>query len=155
MRLGEQRSLTGTEVTIPGDPSSAAFPLVAALIVPGSRLTLRNIMVNPLRTGLFTTLIEMGAHIRIENRRSAGGEAVADLVVAASVLSGVEVPASRAPSMIDEYPILAIAAAFANGRAAAISGSALARCSVKKPDERIGASASSVAVMRRDRKSVV
>ena len=116
VRLGEQRSLTGTEVTIPGDPSSAAFPLVAALIVPGSRLTLRNIMVNPLRTGLFTTLIEMGAHIRIENRRSAGGEAVADLVVAASVLSGVEVPASRAPSMIDEYPILAVAAAFATGR---------------------------------------
>ena len=116
IRLGDKRALSGTEVTIPGDPSSAAFPLVAALIVPGSNVTLRNIMVNPLRTGLFTTLVEMGADLRIENPRSAGGEAVADLIISASALSGVEVPASRAPSMIDEYPILAVAAAFANGR---------------------------------------
>ena len=116
IRLGDKRALSGTEVTIPGDPSSAAFPLVAALIVAGSNVTLRNIMVNPLRTGLFTTLVEMGADLRIENPRSAGGEAVADLIISASALSGVEVPASRAPSMIDEYPILAVAAAFANGR---------------------------------------
>jgi 3-phosphoshikimate 1-carboxyvinyltransferase len=73
-------------------------------------------MVNPLRSGLFETLKEMGANLRFENERLEGGEAVADLAVAASDLSGVEVPASRAPSMIDEYPILAVAASFASGR---------------------------------------
>ena len=116
VRLGERRTLTGTNVVVPGDPSSAAFPTVAALAVPGSEVTVRNVMVNPLRTGLLTTLIEMGADISFANERDEGGEKVADLMVRASVLRGVEVPASRAPSMIDEYPILGVAAAFASGR---------------------------------------
>lgn len=116
IRLGKRRSLTGTNVVVPGDPSSAAFPIVAALIVPRSDVTVHNVMVNPLRTGLLTTLIEMGAEISFANERDEGGEKVADLTVRASDLHGVEVPASRAPSMIDEYPILGIAAAFASGR---------------------------------------
>jgi 3-phosphoshikimate 1-carboxyvinyltransferase len=115
IRLGERRALQGTDVLIPGDPSSAAFPIVATLLVPGSRVTIRKVMVNPLRTGIFKTLLEMGADLRMENERVEGGEPIADLRVAASPLSGVEVPADRAPSMIDEYPILAVAAAFANG----------------------------------------
>jgi 3-phosphoshikimate 1-carboxyvinyltransferase len=90
--------------------------MVAALIVPGSEIRLRNVMVNPLRAGLFKTLGEMGAHIRLENEDVRGGETVADLIVRSSSLCGVEVPAERAPSMIDEYPILAVAAAFARGR---------------------------------------
>ena len=113
--LGGTRTLAGTDVLIPGDPSSAAFPIVAALLVPGSRITVRKMMVNPLRIGLLTTLREMGADMRLEDERSEGGEAVADVVVATSSLNGVDVPALRAPSMIDEYPILAVAAAFANG----------------------------------------
>ena len=116
IRLGRRRSLTGTGVEIPGDPSSAAFPIVAALIVPGSEIRIRDVMANALRTGLFQTLEEMGADLRFENRRVQGGEPVADVVVRASGLRGVEVPADRAPSMIDEYPILAVAAAFASGR---------------------------------------
>jgi 3-phosphoshikimate 1-carboxyvinyltransferase len=116
IRLGARRRLLGTDVAIPRDPSSAAFPLVAALIVRGSRVTVRNMMVNPLRAGLIKTLMEMGADLKVENERLEGGESVADLVVAASDLRGVEVPAARAPSMIDEYPILAVAAAFATGR---------------------------------------
>jgi 3-phosphoshikimate 1-carboxyvinyltransferase len=116
VRLGERRALTGTDIMIPGDPSSAAFPVVATLIAPGSELTIRNVMVNPLRTGLLTTLKEMGADLRLTNPRVQGGEAIADLHVSASALTGVEVPAERAPSMIDEYPILAVAAAFARGR---------------------------------------
>jgi 3-phosphoshikimate 1-carboxyvinyltransferase len=116
IRLGERRSLTGTDVEIPGDPSSAAFPIVAALIVPGSEIRVNNVMTNPLRAGLFRTLQEMGAEISFENRRTYGGEPVADILVRWSELRGVEVPAGRAPSMIDEYPILAVAAAFASGR---------------------------------------
>lgn len=116
VRLGPRRELLGTQVRVPGDPSSAAFPMVAALIVPGSRITIRKVMVNPLRTGLITTLLEMGAELRLENERREGGENVADLVVASSRLRGVEVAAERAPSMIDEYPILSVAAAFAEGR---------------------------------------
>ena len=116
IRLGRKRTLTGTSLVIPGDPSSASFPIVAALITPSSTIRINGVMVNPLRTGLFATLIEMGADLRLENRRTAGGEDLADLVASASSLSGVEVPASRAPSMIDEYPILAIAASFASGR---------------------------------------
>jgi 3-phosphoshikimate 1-carboxyvinyltransferase len=118
IRLGDKRTLSGTDVVIPGDPSSAAFAIVAALIVPGSGITIRNVMANPLRTGLITTLREMGADLKLDNEQSKGGEAVGDLTVSASVLEGVEVPAGRAPSMIDEYPILAIAAAFARGRTA-------------------------------------
>ncbi|MGZ2410631.1 3-phosphoshikimate 1-carboxyvinyltransferase [Sphingomonas sp. F9_3S_D5_B_2] len=116
IRLGARRNLKGAEVRVPGDPSSAAFPIVAGLIVPGSQLTVRNVMVNPLRTGLVATLQEMGADIRVQKKRTAGGEEIADLMVAASKLRGVEVPAGRAPSMIDEYPVLAVAAAFAEGR---------------------------------------
>jgi 3-phosphoshikimate 1-carboxyvinyltransferase len=116
IRLGERRALTATEVAIPGDPSSAAFAIVAALLVPGSEIRIRDIMTNPLRTGLLTTLREMGADIRIDDPRSYGGESVGDIVVRSSSLRAVEVAADRAPSMIDEYPILAVAAAFANGR---------------------------------------
>ena len=110
--------LVASDLTVPGDPSSAAFPLVAALLVPGSALTVTGVGLNPLRTGLFETLIEMGADIRYENRRTEGGEPIADLVVRASSLKGVTVPAGRAPRMIDEYPILGVAAAFAKGRTA-------------------------------------
>jgi len=114
-RLTGQPELTGRPVTVPGDPSSAAFPLVAALVVPGSVLTISNVGMNPLRTGLFTTLTEMGANIEITNAREQAGEPVADLIVKSSALRGITVPAARAPSMIDEYPILAVAAAFAEG----------------------------------------
>lgn len=107
--------LTGCDVEVPRDPSSAAFPLVSALIVPGSEITLPAILLNPRRTGLIETLLEMGARIEVVNRRVSGGEAIGDLVVRHSELKGVEVPASRAPSMIDEYPILSVAAAFAKG----------------------------------------
>ena len=113
--LQGQGKLRGQEIDVPGDPSSTAFPLVAALIVPGSKVTIENVLMNPTRTGLVTTLLEMGADIAIENRRLAGGEDVADLVVSASELRGVTVPSERAPSMIDEYPALAVAAAFAEG----------------------------------------
>jgi 3-phosphoshikimate 1-carboxyvinyltransferase len=102
-------------VVVPADPSSAAFPLVAATIVPGSDIVIEAMMMNPLRTGLLATLLEMGADIEILDRRVEGGEEVADLRVRAAALSGVDVPAARAPSMIDEYPILAVAAAFASG----------------------------------------
>jgi 3-phosphoshikimate 1-carboxyvinyltransferase len=102
-------------VVVPADPSSAAFPIVAALITPGSEIVVEGMMMNPLRTGLVTTLLEMGAAIEVLDRRVEGGEDVADLRVRASELSGVDVPAARAPSMIDEYPILAVAAAFARG----------------------------------------
>jgi 3-phosphoshikimate 1-carboxyvinyltransferase len=102
-------------VQVPADPSSAAFPIVAALITPGSDVVVEGVMMNPLRTGLLTTLIEMGARIDTLDARDEGGEQVADLRVRASDLRGVDVPAARAPSMIDEYPILAVAAAFAQG----------------------------------------
>jgi 3-phosphoshikimate 1-carboxyvinyltransferase len=102
-------------VVVPADPSSAAFPMVAALIAPGSDVVIEGVMMNPLRTGLLTTLLEMGARIDVIGQRLEGGEDVADLRVRASALRGVDVPASRAPSMIDEYPVLAVAAAFAAG----------------------------------------
>jgi 3-phosphoshikimate 1-carboxyvinyltransferase len=116
IRLGKRRKLTATSVQIPGDPSSAAFPLVAALISPGSNVRVRSVMMNPLRTGLLTCLEEMGADLSIGNRRSAGGEEVADITARFSRLRGITVPAKRAPSMIDEYPVLAIAASLAEGR---------------------------------------
>jgi 3-phosphoshikimate 1-carboxyvinyltransferase len=100
---------------VPGDPSSAAFPLVAALLVPRSELVLEGVLVNPGRAGLIETLREMGAQIDELDRREAGGETVVDLRVRASSLRGVAVPATRAPSMIDEFPVLAVAAAFADG----------------------------------------
>ncbi len=113
--LTGQPTLRGTDVVVPADPSSAAFPLVAALIVPGSEVTIEGVMMNPLRTGLITTLLEMGADIERLREREEGGETVADLRVRASRLRGVAVPAERAPAMIDEYPVLAVAAAFAEG----------------------------------------
>ncbi|GHE65343.1 3-phosphoshikimate 1-carboxyvinyltransferase [Camelimonas fluminis] len=113
--LTGQPELTGSDIAIPADPSSAAFPLVAALIVPGSEITLEGVMMNPLRTGLFTTLRDMGADIDVVSQTSEGGEDVATLRVRAGALKGVDVPAERAPSMIDEYPVLAVAAAFAEG----------------------------------------
>jgi 3-phosphoshikimate 1-carboxyvinyltransferase len=100
---------------VPADPSSAAFPLVAATIVPGSDIVIEGVMMNPLRTGLLATLLEMGGDIEILERRDEGGEEVADLRVRAAGLKGVDVPPERAPSMIDEYPVLAVAAAFASG----------------------------------------
>lgn len=110
-----QPELLGHAVAVPGDISSAAFPLVAALLVPDSEITLSGVGVNPLRTGLLATLEEMGAAIARKNHRQAAGEPVADLVVRWSRLKGVRVPAARAPSMIDEYPVLAVAAAAAGG----------------------------------------
>ncbi len=110
-----QGRLTGQMIAVPGDPSSAAFPLVAALIVPGSDIVIENVLMNPTRTGLLLTLQEMGGRIDILNPRNEGGEDVADLRVRASDLKGVTVPPERAPSMIDEYPVLAVAASFAEG----------------------------------------
>ncbi len=107
--------LKGRAVAVPGDPSSAGFPLVAGLIVPGSRVRIEGIMVNPSRSGLIATLQEMGAKLTLSNAREDGGEPVADVTVEAGRLTGVEVPPERAPSMIDEYPVLAVAAAFATG----------------------------------------
>ncbi|RFC69198.1 MULTISPECIES: 3-phosphoshikimate 1-carboxyvinyltransferase [Mesorhizobium] len=115
IRIKGQGKLTGQIIAVPGDPSSAAFPLVAALIVPGSDILIENVLMNPTRTGLILTLQEMGAQIELVNQRSAGGEDVADLRVRASDLKGVTVPPERAPSMIDEYPVLAVAASFAEG----------------------------------------
>jgi 3-phosphoshikimate 1-carboxyvinyltransferase len=112
--LQGQPEFEPANIVVPADPSSAAFPMVAALIVPGSELVLENVMTNPLRTGLFTTLREMGAAIETIATRD-DGEEIADLRVVASKLKGVDVPPERAPSMIDEYPILAVAAAFAEG----------------------------------------
>lgn len=110
--------LTGCTVEVPRDPSSAAFAIVSALIVPGSKVELPAILLNPRRTGIIETLLEMGARIEIRNRRESGGEQIGDLVVRHSALKGVEVPPDRAPSMIDEYPILSVAAAFATGKTA-------------------------------------
>jgi 3-phosphoshikimate 1-carboxyvinyltransferase len=110
-----QGKLSGQTIAVPGDPSSAGFPLVAALIVPGSDIVIENVLMNPTRTGLLLTLQEMGGQIDILNPRNAGGEDVADLRVRYSELKGVAVPPERAPSMIDEYPVLAVAASFAEG----------------------------------------
>lgn len=111
-----QPELEPTNIHVPADPSSAAFPVVAAAIVGGSELHLPAVGMNPARTGLFETLTEMGLDISRDNERDAGGEPVADLRVRAGALKSVIVPADRAPSMIDEYPVLAAAAACASGR---------------------------------------
>ncbi len=113
--LTGQPELHGANVVVPADPSSAAFPIVAALIVAGSDIVLTDVMTNPLRTGLFTTLREMGASIEESNSRNDAGEPMAEVRVRASNLRGVTVPAERAPSMIDEYLVLSVAAAFAEG----------------------------------------
>ncbi len=116
IRIAPGQKLTGTRIRVPGDPSSAAFPIVAALVTPGSEVTVEGVLLNPLRAGLFETLREMGADLTIENLRDEGGEPVGDITARHSAMRGVDVPAERAPSMIDEYPILAVAAAFAEGR---------------------------------------
>jgi 3-phosphoshikimate 1-carboxyvinyltransferase len=116
IRLVGQPELTGRAVSVPADPSAAAFPIVAALLTPGSEVTVPDVNLNPLRAGLFTTLREMGAAIEESNRRLLQGEPVADLTARTSRLRGIVVPPERAASMIDEYPILAVAAAFAHGR---------------------------------------
>ena len=115
IELTGQPILTGTSVKVPPDPSSAAFPLVAALIVPGSQVNLSRVMLNPTRAGLLTVLRNMGASITITNERLESGETVADIAVRASALKPVETAPALAASMIDEFPILAIAAAFAEG----------------------------------------
>lgn len=116
IELAGQPELRAADVLVPGDPSSAAFPLVAALLVAGSKLTIPGVGLNPLRTGLLSTLAEMGANVAVVNQRIEGGEPVGDLVATAGPLRAVDVPADRAPSMIDEYPILAVVAACAAGR---------------------------------------
>ena len=108
--------LAAAPIVVPGDPSSAAFPLIAALIVPGSEIFIEGVGVNPLRTGLFECLREMGADLALLKERDEGGEPVADLRVRSGTLKGADIPAERAPRMIDEYPILAVAAACARGR---------------------------------------
>jgi 3-phosphoshikimate 1-carboxyvinyltransferase len=108
--------LAAAPITVPGDPSSAAFPLIAALIVSGSEVIVEGVGINPLRTGFLECLREMGADIVVLNRREEGGEPVGDIRVRAGTLSGADIPAERAPRMIDEYPILAVAAAYARGR---------------------------------------
>lgn len=115
VRVAGEARLQGRPVRVPGDPSSAAFPLVAGLITPGSVVTVEGVLLNPLRAGLYVTLREMGADLSEENAADASGEPIADLVARHGALRGVIVPAARAPSMIDEYPILAVAAAFAQG----------------------------------------
>ncbi|MEM7123444.1 MAG: 3-phosphoshikimate 1-carboxyvinyltransferase [Pseudomonadota bacterium] len=111
-----QPELTPTAIAVPGDPSSAAFPLVAAALLPGAEVTVTGVGVNQLRKGLIVTLQEMGADLILENQREEGGEPVADVRIKGGDLAGVEVPAERAPTMIDEYPILAVAASAARGR---------------------------------------
>ena len=113
--LTGQPELSAVEINVPGDISSAAFPIVAALIVPGSKITLKNVGLNPLRTGLIDTLVEMGGNIKITNHHLEAGEEVGDIMVTAGPLKGINVPSTRAPSMIDEYPVLAMAAALATG----------------------------------------
>lgn len=108
--------LKPTHIVVPGDPSSAAFPIVAAAILPGSDVVVENVGLNPTRAGLFTVLKDMGADLAFENEREVGGEPVADIRVRGGALKGIEVPPEIAPSMIDEYPILAVAAAFAEGQ---------------------------------------
>ena len=130
--------LKGRDVTVPGDPSSAAFLACAALIVPGSDITIEGVLVNPTRTGLYTTLQDMGGDVQFLNQREEGGEPIADIRVRASKLKGVHVPAGRAPSMIDEYPVLAAIAAFAHGETR-MDG--LAELKVKESD-RLAATAS-------------
>jgi len=113
--IGGQCELVAQDVTVPGDPSSASFAVVAGLITANSDVTISNVLLNETRTGLFATLLEMGADLTLSNERESGGEKIGDIRVRTSKLKGVTVPARRAPSMIDEYPILAVAASFAEG----------------------------------------
>ncbi|MGW8203030.1 3-phosphoshikimate 1-carboxyvinyltransferase [Sphingomonas bisphenolicum] len=111
-----EAELQPQQIVVPGDPSSAAFPMVAALLVPGSQVTIANVGLNATRAGLIDLLREMGGDIEVINARDVGGEPVGDLIVTASALKGVEPAPARAPSMIDEYPVAFIAAALAQGR---------------------------------------
>lgn len=133
--LGDRRALKACDIAIGSDPSSAAFPLVAAAIVPGSDVTASGVLVNPLRTGLYETLERMGAEIELSNERLQSGEIVADIRVRASELQPCHVTAEQVPAMIDEIPILAIACAYADGESV-IEG--LAELRVKESD-RLGA----------------
>jgi len=133
--------LRGRDVTVPGDPSSAAFLLCAALLSEGSDITVEGVLVNETRTGLYTTLKEMGADLEFLNEREEGGEPIADIRARSSRLVGVRVPAGRAPSMIDEYPVLACVAAFARGETR-MDG--LAELKVKESD-RLAATAAGLA----------
>jgi 3-phosphoshikimate 1-carboxyvinyltransferase len=142
IRLQGKPTLTAADIIVPGDPSSAAFPLIAALTVPGSEITIAGVGLNPLRTGLFTTLLEMGADLGISGERIEGGEPVGDLTARHGGLRAVEVPRSRAPSMIDEFPVLAVAAAFARGTSRFVG---LSELRVKESD-RLAATAALLAV---------
>lgn len=115
VRVQGGRALKPQAIVVPSDPSSAAFTIVAALLVGGSDVTVENVLLNPTRIGLVDTLIEMGGDIAVINKRNVGGEEVGDIRVKASRLKGIAVPKARAPSMIDEYPVLAVAASFAEG----------------------------------------
>ena len=137
-----QPELTGQDIVVPGDPSSAAFLACAALLVPGSEVMIEGVLVNPTRTGLYTTLSEMGGDIAFRNERIEGGEPIADIRVRYSKLKGVRVPPERAPSMIDEYPVLACVAAFAEGETV-MEG--LGELKVKESD-RLAATAEGLAV---------
>lgn len=139
--IAGQPELRPQSFVVPGDPSSAGFPTVAAAAAAGSQVRLRGVGLNPLRTGLYATLREMGADLVVEDERVAGGEPVGDLVIRGGELAGVEVPADRAPSMIDEYPILAVAAAFARG---ATTMRGLSELRVKESD-RLGTMAAGLA----------
>ncbi len=110
-----RKTFKGKPVAVPGDPSSAAFLVAAAILCPGSNVLIKDVLINPTRTGFYETLGEMGADVSFENERELNGEKVADVRAKSSQLSGIEVPAERAPAMIDEYPILAALAAFAKG----------------------------------------
>lgn len=116
IRLQGFPTLTGQEITVPSDPSSAAFLAVAALITPDSDVLIPNVLINEARTGLYDTLLEMGGDITFENRREKSGEMVADIRARSSRLKGVTVPPARVPSMIDEFPVLSVAAGFADGK---------------------------------------
>jgi 3-phosphoshikimate 1-carboxyvinyltransferase len=133
--------LSGRDVHVPGDPSSAAFLAAAALIVPGSEVTIEGVLVNPTRTGFYTTLREMGADVSFDGERMEGGEPVADIRVRHGRLGGVRVPPERAPAMIDEYPVLACLAAYAEGETR-MEG--LAELKVKESD-RLAATAAGLA----------
>jgi 3-phosphoshikimate 1-carboxyvinyltransferase len=133
--------LHGANITVPGDPSSAAFMIAAALIAPRSEIVVENVLLNPTRTGFVETLREMGADIELLDRRLEGGEPVGDLRIKSSALKGVQVPPGRAPSMIDEYPMLACLAAFAEGETR-MQG--LAELKVKESD-RLNATAAGLA----------
>jgi len=128
--MGHQE-LQPCAIDVPGDPSSAAFPAVAALLSAGSELMISNIGINERRFGLYETLIEMGADIEVLNKRDQGGEPVADLQIKASKLTGIDVPEARVPSMIDEFPVLAVAASCAKGTT---KMSGLAELRVKESD---------------------